>query len=74
MVHPAVRMLRPSDQTLEHLYKSGEVVPAGSYERLDDGRIVRLDRGGVLPHPEDYPRYYMRVSCVNRDARKLGAQ
>ena len=45
------------------LWKAGEVVPAGTYVRIDDGsyRLVTLDREGPLPPSFDA---HIALYCV----------
>lgn len=61
------------------LHQAGEVVPAGTYARIDDGsfRQLVLEHAGPLPasfdgHIAEYRDATMRCACASRQSeRKL---
>ncbi len=53
---------RQSDREAVGLYRSGDAVPAGTYVSLDEGRLVRVYPGGVLPQASPFPLCYIRLS------------
>jgi hypothetical protein len=57
------------------LWKAGEIVPAGTYARVDDDsyRLVRLDREGPLPATFDgHTAWYCPAArpCARRERAK----
>jgi hypothetical protein len=54
---------------LSETYHAGEIVPAGTYMRIDDGsrRLVELEQAGPLP-----PGFDGHVAIYLRSAPRLG--
>ena len=67
------------DECGSMLYQAGEVVPAGTYLRIDDGSFHRivLDRSGPLPatfdgHIASYRDGVMSCRCVEHQSADAG--